>query len=208
MYGKKLKRLRKIEGWTQEYVAKKLGVSKQTYSHYENEKRKPSLPMILKLGEIYDVNINNIFNHEETANLVNDSTEVYEVGPVEYLDIVGSISCGNGAFAYEDIEGQEAAPREWLNGGKHFYLRAKGDSMVGERILDGDLLLIRQQDEVENGEIAVVLVGEEALLKKVTKTNDMIILESANPNYPIKMFPIKDNSIRIIGKLKHILIKR
>ena len=53
MYGKKLRELRKIEGWTQEEVAKKLGVSKQTYSHYENEKRRPGLDMVRELALVY-----------------------------------------------------------------------------------------------------------------------------------------------------------
>jgi len=209
MYGQNLRKLRKLEGWTQEQAANKLGVSKQTYSHYENEKRKPGLDMILKLGEIYDVNIQNIFNEDEyDSQKIKDVTETYDIGPIAYLDVVGSISCGNGTYAYEDIEGQEATPREWLNGGKYFYLRAKGDSMIGERIMDGDLLLIRQQDDVENGEIAVVIINDEALLKKVTKTDDVIILESANPKYPTKVFSILNNDVKIIGKLKQILIKR
>jgi repressor LexA len=209
MYGQNLRKLRNLEGWTQEQVANKLGVSKQTYSHYENEKRKPGLEMILKLGEIYDVNIQSIFNGDEySSELMQKPPETYEVGPVVYLDVVGSISCGNGTYAYQDIEGQEATPRDWLNGGNYFYLRAKGDSMIGERIMDGDLLLIRQQDEVENGEIAVVIINDEAVLKKVTKTNEVVILESANPKYPTKVFSIADNNVRIIGKLKQILIKR
>jgi transcriptional regulator with XRE-family HTH domain len=62
VYGKKLKQLRKIEGWTQEEVANKIGVSKQTYSHYENEKRRPGLDLIRELAEVYQVNIDDIFS--------------------------------------------------------------------------------------------------------------------------------------------------
>jgi transcriptional regulator with XRE-family HTH domain len=62
VYGKKLKELRKIEGWTQEEVAKRLGVSKQTYSHYENEKRRPGLDTIRELAGVYQVNIDDIFS--------------------------------------------------------------------------------------------------------------------------------------------------
>jgi len=67
MYGDKLKQLRKIEGWTQEEVAKRLNISKQTYSHYENENRRPSLPMVRELAAVYQVNIDAIFA-EETEN--------------------------------------------------------------------------------------------------------------------------------------------
>lgn len=67
MYGEKLRELRKLEGWTQEEVAKKLKVSKQTYSHYENENRRPSLDMVRELANVYQVNIDAIFA-EETEN--------------------------------------------------------------------------------------------------------------------------------------------
>ncbi len=192
MFGKKLKELRKIEGWTQEDVAKKLGVSKQTYSHYENEQRRPSLDTIRELASVYQVNIDDIFSTEKISDLVN-------------LPIVGRISCGNGNIAYEEIEGYEPTPREWLNGGEHFYLKAKGDSMTGARIFEGDLLLIRKQPEVENGEIAAVLIGDEAVLKRVYFNGDQLILQSENAAYPPILCPPAE--ARIIGKLKMNVIK-
>jgi transcriptional regulator with XRE-family HTH domain len=64
VFGQKLRELRKIEGWTQEEVAKKLGISKQTYSHYENENRKPSLDTIKQLAIVYGVDIDEIFADE------------------------------------------------------------------------------------------------------------------------------------------------
>lgn len=126
-------------------------------------------------------------------------------GEMVKVPIVGRISCGNGSLAYEDIEGYEATPREWLNGGEHFYLRAKGDSMSGARINDGDLLLIRKQVEVENGEIAAVLIGEDAVLKRVFVNGDQMILQSENSAYPPIFCP--PASARIIGKLKMATIK-
>lgn len=187
MYGKKLKELRKIEGWTQEEVAKRLGVSKQTYSHYENEQRRPSLDMVRQLATVYQVNIDDIFAEDK----VND---------VSSLPIVGKISCGGGSVAFENIEGYQVTPKEWVGGGEHFYLRAKGDSMVGARIHDGDLLLMRKQPEVENGEIAAVMIGEEAVLKRVYLNGDQLMLQSENAAYPPIFAPIAD--VMIIGKLK------
>lgn len=191
MYGEKLRELRKIEGWTQEEVAKRLGVSKQTYSHYENEKRKPSLETIKELASVYQVNIDDIFSDEKQ-----DGSDA--------LPIVGKIACGEGILAFEDIEGYEYTPREWVKGGDYFYLRAKGDSMTGARINDGDLLLIRKQSTIENGEIAAVMVGEEALLKRVYKNGDQFILQSENSSY----HPIfaSASEVQIIGKLKLSII--
>ena len=68
MYGKKLKELRLLENWTQEQVAKKIGVSKQTYSHYENENRKPSLDTIRELAAVYQVDIDEIFATDRTED--------------------------------------------------------------------------------------------------------------------------------------------
>lgn len=192
MYGKKLRELRKLENWTQEEVAKRLGVSKQTYSHYENEQRRPSLDTIRELAAVYQVNIDDIFSEEKISDIVS-------------LPIVGKVSCGNGNLAYEDIEGYEPTPKEWINGGEYFYLRAKGDSMINARINDGDLLLIRKQQEVENGEIAAVLIGDEAVLKRVYLNGDTMVLQSENPAYaPIFVPPAEAT---IIGKLKMVTIK-
>lgn len=193
MYGKKLRELRKIEGWTQEDVAKKLGISKQTYSHYENEKRKPSLDTIRELANVYQVNIDNIFSEQENGNF-------------SLLPIVGTISCGNGVYAFEDIEGYEEIPNSWIKGADHFLLRAKGDSMINARIEDGDLLLIRKQETFENGEIMAVIVDDEAVLKRIYKSDGVIVLQSENPKYPPKFITNKSD-IRIVGKLKMNLIR-
>lgn len=82
MYGQKLRELRKIEGWTQEEVANKIEVSKQTYSHYENEKRKPGLATIRKLANIYQVNIDMIFSESDIEGL----TEKEEVDIAKKLE--------------------------------------------------------------------------------------------------------------------------
>lgn len=150
----------------------------------------------------------------ETENLHN---ELIKETPVEYftespddqirnLPIVGNIACGDGIVAYEDIEGYEPTPANWLNGGKYFYLRAKGESMKGLRIQDGDLLLIREQPEVENGEIAAVVIDGYAVLKRVTISGETLVLESANPDFPPRVVSAEDKNIQIIGKLKKVVL--
>lgn len=200
MFGKKLKELRKIEGWTQEQVATKIGVTKQTYNHYENEKRTPSLGTIKKLAEVYGVDLDTVFGEQSVAKEVGI---VYDIPSFKSVPVVGQISCGNGVLAYEDIQGYEDVPTSWLNGGKYFFLRAKGDSMINARIHDGDLVLIREQPEVEDGEIAAVMIDGDAVLKRVYKRENTIILQSENPSYPPM---ILDKNVVILGKLKKIFI--
>src|SRR5690606_39970820 len=95
-----------------------------------------------------------------------------------------------------------------ITGGEYFYRRAEGDSMVGARIHDGDLLLIRKQPDVADGEIAAVLIDDEAMLKRVYRQNGLLVLQSENPNYPPIVVDPKNNprNIRIIGKLKKVVI--
>lgn len=114
------------------------------------------------------------------------------------IPIVGTIAAGLPLLAQENIEGFEYVPD---NLDVDFCLRVKGDSMMNARILDGDLVFIRKQQEVENGEIAAILVGQDATLKRFYQTNGMVILRSENPNYPEMIYTKKDmKEVSILGK--------
>lgn len=199
-----IKRLMKERGWTQLKTSEMSGISKSTLSDYINCKTMINPGNVEKLAKAFNVQKSDIdpsFNLEwyEKPNSINLT--------FTKLPIVGAVSCGNGVVAYEDIEGYEEVPTSWLNGGEYFFVRAKGDSMIGARIMDGDLLLIRRQDDVENGEIAAVLIDDEIVLKRVYKTNGAIILQSENPKYqPIVVQNSDMKNVRIIGKLKKVVL--
>lgn len=120
------------------------------------------------------------------------------------LPVYEKISCGRGVLVMEEPVAYEPTPKEWVNGADHFYLIAKGDSMIDARIHDGDLLLIRRQPEVENGEIAAVIIDGEAVLKRVFVRGDMLILKAENPSYEPKLY--KPDDVKIIGRLKKTVI--
>ncbi|AWO74933.1 repressor LexA [Geobacillus thermoleovorans] len=198
--GQKIKQLRKAHKLTQEELAKILDVKPTAVSAWELGRNKPLMDKLDMMAHYFGVPISYFFEENEIKGPKN---HIYFVK----LPIVGTISCGNGVIAYEDIEGYEEVPRSWLNGGEYFFLRAKGDSMINARIMDGDLLMIRRQDDVENGDIAAVLIDGEAVLKRVYKTNDTIILQSENPAYkPIILQKNDMKNIRIIGKLKKVVL--
>jgi repressor LexA len=202
-----IKRLMKKHGLTQIKLSELSGISKSTLSDYINCKTLINPGNVEKLANVFNVNKSDIDPSFMSEELLKQGISPYVEGGELIIDvpIVGKISCGNGVVAYEEIEGYEATPKEWLNGGQYFYLRAKGDSMINARIFEGDLLLIRKQDDVENGEIAAVLIDGEAVLKRVYKTDGTIILQSENPKYkPIIVDGSKD--IKIIGKLKRNVI--
>lgn len=82
-----------------------------------------------------------------------------------------------------------------------FTLLCKGDSMIGARILDGDIVYIRQQEDVEDGEIAAVLIGNDATLKRVRRNNGQLILWPENPAYSPLIFQGRElANVRILGK--------
>jgi repressor LexA len=213
-----IKNLRSKSKLTQMDLAKKLGVSRSAINMWEQGERKPSIPVLKDMAELFGIELMDLLKYiidenkgekNKQDNHVKEATPPYSVAEYFIADstvkipIVGQISCGTGGLAFEEIEGYEDTPASWLNGGEYFYLRAKGDSMTNARIYDGDLVLIRSQPEVEDGEIAAVLINDEAVLKRVYKREDTLILQSENPQYPPK---IVKNGVQILGKLKKIVI--
>lgn len=119
------------------------------------------------------------------------------------IPIYGEIAAGRPALAEQNIIGYEKVPAGELNGGKYFYLIVKGDSMIGSRIYPGDKVLVREQPDVENGQIAVVIVnGDEATLKRVKYIEEAIILLPDNPVYEPQIY--RADEVRIIGVVKKV----
>ena len=113
------------------------------------------------------------------------------------IPLIGTIACGEPLLAVENIEGEVDVPEHIR---ADFALRCKGDSMINARIFDGDIVYIRQQPAVENGQIAAVLIGDEATLKRVRLFEDHISLEPENPMYrPIVYWNGDMISVRILG---------
>lgn len=114
------------------------------------------------------------------------------------IPLLGSIACGEPILATENIGEYINIPKEIAG---DFALTCKGDSMINARIFDGDIVYIRQQETVENGEIAAVLIDGEATLKRVRLFEDHIALEPENPMYkPLVYWGEEMNDVRILGK--------
>lgn len=122
---------------------------------------------------------------------------------------LGAIACGTPVLAQSNIEGYDAVP-DYIN--CDFTLVCKGDSMTGARVCDGDIVCIRQQEPVDNGQIAAVLIDDEtecgsATLKRVRfGTDGSLILWPENPNYPPMVFTGADvNRVHILGIATHFI---
>ncbi len=117
------------------------------------------------------------------------------------IPVLGTISAGKPIMVQENIIGYE-----YTSDNCDFCLKVKGDSMVGARIYDGDTVFIHKQPDIENGEIAAVIIdGEEATVKRVYKVNGSVILHAENPLYKDLVFSKKDfKQVKILGKVRYI----
>lgn len=197
IFAKNVFRLRKQKGLTQQELGDQIGLGKTTVSQWESAQKLPHAASIQKISAF--------FNVAKSVLFAEGNEKYLSYGKMLSLPIVGIISCGNGSFTYEEIENYEATPDSWVRGGEFFYLRAEGDSMINARILNGDLVLIRRQADLENGEIGAIVVNDKIYLKRIYKDGNRISLHSENPNYP-RMTVSEDDEVYIIGKLKKIII--
>ena len=117
------------------------------------------------------------------------------------LPIVGRVAAGAPNLALENVEGRVNLDRQWVNGDDCFLLRVKGDSMIGAGILPSDLVIVRPQPMVENGQIAVVLIDGEATVKRFYREKDHIRLEPENPEMEPTIISSQTEGVSVIGKV-------
>ena len=121
--------------------------------------------------------------------------------PAVELPVMGRIAAGVPIEAISEVSHHVAVPGSMLSGRDHHYaLEVRGDSMIEAGINDGDVVVIREQDTADNGDIVVALIeGAEATLKRYRRRGSMIALEAANPTYETRVLP--EDKIRIQGRL-------
>lgn len=117
------------------------------------------------------------------------------------LPVMGRIAAGVPIEAISEISHHVTVPNSILRGRKHHYaLEVQGDSMIDAGINDGDIVVIREQDAAENGEIVVALIeGQEATLKRYRRKGNLIALEPSNPAYETRLLP--ESMVKIQGRL-------
>lgn len=197
---KRLKDKRQESGMTLQEVADLVGVSRQTIQRYEsgNIKNIPS-ENVEKLADIYHTTPQQLYNWEVQREV---EVPIQDLIPLvtKQLPLLGDIACGEPILA-DEHHGEWVETTENINA--DFCIRCKGDSMVGARIYDGDIVFIKKQADVENGEIAAVLIEDEATLKRVNKNNKgFIFLMAENPDYAPIVIDLKENDriVKILGK--------
>lgn len=204
---KNIRYLRTKNGWGQDFLAEKLGYkSYTTIQKWESGVSEPPLRTLDKLAKLFNVDIDDLNN----ADLMEEGTRLQTKSPEPTsirIPVLGSVPAGIPLEAIEDVVDWEDIPIEWTKGGKEFFsLRVKGDSMY-PKFIEGDTIILRKEDDCENGDICAVYVnGYDATLKKVVKKQDCIILQPLNNAYEPKVFDYNDelNPIRIAGVVVEI----
>lgn len=187
------------KGVTPYRVCKETGITTATISNWKAGRYTPKQDKLQKIAEFLGVTIEYLMTGENQ-----DVTMVSNIFPIELkrFPMLGEIACGKPKYTNEDRESYIMAG---TNIKADFCLKASGDSMVNARILDGDIVFIRQQDMVDNGEIAAVVVNNdsEATLKRLFYYQDkgLLILKAENPAYEDLIFQGEElNEVHILGK--------
>lgn len=186
---------------TLEEIGNAVGVSKSTVQKWENGfisnmKR----DKISALAKILNINPVTLITGEYPVSLPDGAVPYNPV--MHRIPILGYISAGLPLYADEHIEGYTYTDRN--GGAEYFALRVKGDSMNASRINDGDILIVRRQPIVENGEIAVVRVNEDnATVKRFKRDGNIVQLipQSFNPEHQIQIYDLKNDKIEVVGKV-------
>ena len=196
--GQNIKRIRESHGMTQAELGLIAGVSDKAVSTWEADMKIPRMGAIQKIADYLHITKSAIIEDDESSLNARVPQGFEPLPETVKIPLVGSIACGDPITAEENVEDYVDAPAE-----KHpdFALRCKGDSMVDAGISDGDIVYIKIQPQVENGQIAAVRIGEEATLKRVYWDGDTLTLVPANTQYAPKTYRGEDlEGIHIEGK--------
>jgi repressor LexA len=191
-------------------VAKFVGVSEATISRYESgnikNMRRDRIEKYAKALRVSPSDFLDI-NHDEADTLTELMQKYDNIKPIKLkrFPMLGEIACGEPIFAEENREQYVMADMD-INA--DFCLTAKGDSMINARIYEGDIVFVREMPIVENGDIAAVIIDDEATLKRVYyyKEDNLLQLVAENPKYKPLVYKGEElNHIRILGKAVYFM---
>ena len=195
----RVKELRKQKHITQEELGKVLDIQKAAISKYENGRAEPSTEVLKKMSAYFGVSIDYLLGNSPTK------LSAQKLGRGVRIPVLGRVVAGIPIEAVEEILDYEEITPELAATGEFFALKIRGHSME-PRMMEGDVVIVRRQDDVDSGDVAIVLVnGDEATVKRVKKQEDGITLIANNisvyePHYYSNK-EIEELPVRILGKV-------
>lgn len=194
LFSQQIKNLRKERKLSQSRLARDLQVTQQAVGKWETGKSTPDSDTLRKTAEYFGTSVDFLLGVNKTIK------NAVSFAPDFAIPIIGTVKAGYNSFAFNDDYGVEYANvRDPEN---YFYLIVKGDSME-PRIKDGDLALVHKQNTLNDGDLGVIVYGDnEGTLKRFVKKGEMIILQPFNPEYEAKVITGEDlNNVYIAGKV-------
>lgn len=202
----RIRELRKKRCMTMKELGAVVGLAESTISQYETGKREPDNETLLRLGEFFNTSVDYLLGRE----IVADGPPEPSVPGSKWIPVIGTIPAGTPVEAIEEILDYEEITPQMASQGEHFALKIKGQSME-PRIFEDDVVIVRKQDDCENGEIGVVLVnGDEATVKRIKKRPEGLMLIPNNPTYEPMFYSneeIENLPVRIVGKVVELRAK-
>ena len=209
--GRYLENARKIKGYSTYDVNKLTEISQSYISLIERGKRKASAVILKTLAPVYGLNYLDLYEKAGYLDLIEDEKLKYKIdelgNPVIEVPILGTVKAGYDYLAQENWIGTIDISQKLAETGEFFALKIHGDSMF-PTFIENDTVVIRKQDDFENGDIVVALInGEEATVKKGKKSENNILLQPLNTNYEPLIFTneeMKTIPVKIIGIVKQL----
>ena len=201
--GNIIKKLRTENNMTLEQLGDKVGVGKSTVRKWENGMiANMRRDKIAKIADVFNVSPSYLIGWDSNVGPISNGTKCKKPGVT--INVLGRVAAGVPIEAIEDIIDTEEISEEMASSGDFFGLQIHGDSME-PRMFDGDVVIVRQQDDAESGEVIIAMVnGDEATCKRLKKYDGGIMLLSNNPKYEPMVFThddINKKPVKIIGKV-------
>ena len=201
-----LRYYREKQGISQKELSALLNVAPNTYNQWETGKREPDFSMMSRIADLFDISIDELLGRENAQRS----------SPADnWIPVLGKVAAGIPVEAIENFDSDD--PDDWeqisadmARNGKHIALRINGDSME-PRMKVGDVVIVRIQETIEDGETAIVKVnGDETTCKKIKKTSQGLTLISLNPSYAPIFYTAEECEtmpVRIFGKVVELRAK-
>ena len=201
--GQRIKNRRLELGLSVDEVALKIGKNRATVYRYESNDIEDLPTSILEpLAKALQTTPGYLMGwNEKEKELI-----PIDINPTHKIPVLGRISAGLPLYAVENVE--DYIYTELNGGNEYFGLRVVGDSMNAARICEGDIIIVRKQESVEDGEIAVVMVDDDdATVKRYHQKGNTVMLspQSFNPQNHVQVYNLKETNIRIIGKVVRVV---
>lgn len=189
---------------SQAELAKRVGVSRSTIAMWETGGSQPDNDALRRIADILGVSTDYLLGRTDYSDIPAPTTKG------KWIPVLGCVQAGIPIEAVEDIIGYEEISNEMAQSGDYFALRIRGDSME-PRMHEGDVVIVRKQDDAETGDVCVVMVnGDDATVKRIKKSPEGLFLIANNPAFEPMFFSnreIDELPVQVIGKVVELRAK-